>query len=65
LGRRDEKIAKLNDSLTQANKELQTVRDEKSQLEITLEDIQKKQMEKEENMHTGKSQNIIEKIAKW
>ena len=65
LERRDEKIAKLNDSLTQINKELQTVLDEKSQIEITLEDIQKKQMEKEENMHTDKSQNIIEKIAKW
>jgi hypothetical protein len=44
---------------------LQSVRDEKSQIEITLEDIQKMQMEKKENMNIDKSQNIIEKIAKW
>lgn len=53
-------IEKLNDSLTQINRELQTVQNEKSQIAKTLENFQK-----EQDMHLNKNHNIIEKFAKW
>lgn len=58
--RRGKEIEKLNDSLTQINRELQTVQNKKSQIAKTLENFQK-----EQDMHLNKSQNIIEKFAKW
>ena len=40
VGRRDEKIEKMNEALTETQKELQAVRDEKSILEKKLQEIQ-------------------------
>ena len=44
---------------------MKLVKAEKMQLEKTLENIQKEQMKKQQVMHLDKSQNIIEKFAKW
>ena len=63
--RRVKEIEQLNDSLSQINRKLKAVLNEKMQLEKTLENIQKEQMEKQQVMHLDKSQNIIEKFAKW
>lgn len=62
---RGKEIEKLNDSLSQINRELLTVQNEKSQIVKTLENFQKEQMGKEQDMHLDKNQNIIEKFAKW
>ena len=65
VGRRDEEIKKMSETLTETQKELQTVREEKCQLENTLQKIQETQKEKEQDKRTDKSNNLIERIAKW
>ncbi len=65
LVEKNKEIEKLNDALALINIKLLAIRDEKMQIEKTLENIQKEQMEKEQDMHLDKSQNIIEKFAKW
>lgn len=65
VGRRDEKIEKMSEVLAETQKELQTVRDEKCQVEKMLQEIQKTLKEKEQDKRTDKSNNLIERIAKW
>ena len=55
--RRNEKIEKLHVYLSEINKHLQTIKEEKTLIEKTLQEIQKKR--------TNISDNLIEKIAKW
>ena len=63
VGRRDEKIEKMNEALTETQKELQAVRNEKSIIENQLQNIKEIQMKKSQT--TDNDLNIIEKLAKW
>lgn len=65
LGRRNENIEKLNDSLDEMKKILQTVRDEKALVEIKFQEIQKTQIGKGQDEYTDMNKNLIEKIARW
>ena len=65
VGRRDEKIEKLNEVLTETQKELQAVRDEKSILEKKLQEIQETLKEKKQNKYMDKNENLVERIARW
>jgi chromosome segregation ATPase len=63
--RRNENIEKLNDSLDEMKKILQTVRDEKALVEIKFQEIQKTQIDKRQDEYTDMNKNLIEKIARW
>lgn len=63
--RRNENIEKLNDSLDDMKKILQTVRDEKALVEIKFQEIQKTQIDKRQDEYTDMNKNLIEKIARW
>lgn len=63
VGRRDEKIEKLNEVSKVVQKELQAVRNEKSIIENQLQNIKEIQMKKSQT--TDNDLNIIEKLAKW
>ena len=65
VGRRDEKIEKMNEALTETQKELQAVRDEKSILEKKLQEIQETLKEKKQNKYMDKNENLVERIARW
>lgn len=65
LGRRNENIEKLNDSLDEMKKILQTVRDEKALVEIKFQEIQKTQIGKGQDEYTDMNKNLIEKNARW
>ena len=65
IGRRNENIEKLNDSLDKMKKILQTVRDEKALVEIKFQEIQKTQIDKGQDEYTDMNKNLIEKIARW
>lgn len=65
VGRRDEKIEEMNEALTETQKELQAVRDEKSILEKKLQEIQETLKEKKQNKYMDKNENLVERIARW
>ena len=65
IGRRNENIEKLNNSLDKMKKILQTVRDEKALVEIKFQEIQKTQIDKGQDEYTDMNKNLIEKIARW
>lgn len=65
VGRRDEKIEKMNEALTETQKELQAVRDEKSILEKKFQEIQETLKEKKQNKYMDKNENLVERIARW
>ena len=61
----DEKIEEMNEALTETQKELQAVRDEKSILEKKLQEIQETLKEKKQNKYMDKNENLVERIARW
>lgn len=65
VGRRDEKIEEMNEALTETQKELQAVRDEKTILEKMLQEIQETLKEKKQNKYMDKNENLVERIARW
>ena len=59
------KIEEMNEALTETQKELQAVRDEKSILEKKLQEIQETLKEKKQNKYMDKNENLVERIARW
>lgn len=60
----NEKLEKTSKVLAETQKELQTVRDEKSLIEEDLQEILYKQKERERNI-LDRSKRLIENFAKW